>query len=63
MRKTGRSFKQTVNEVLRIGLHNRSQARPAKAFKVRAKDLGLKPGYNLDNIGELLDQIEGPLHR
>ena len=63
MRKSGRSFKETVNEVLRIGLLSRKQARPAKPFKVRAKDLGLKPGYSLDNIGELLEQIEGPWHR
>ena len=63
MRKSGRSFKETVNEVLRIGLVARKQVRPAKPFKIRAKDLGLKPGYNLDKISELLEQIEGPLHR
>jgi hypothetical protein len=31
---------------------------------VIARDLGkLRPGYNLDNIGDLLERIEGPLHR
>lgn len=62
MRKSGRSFKETVNDVLRIGLTAR-QKPPAKPFKITAKDLGLKPGLSLDNIGELLEQIEGPLHR
>ena len=62
MRKSGQSFKETVNEVLRIGLTARRKS-PAKPFKICAKDLGLRPGLCLDNIGELLEQIEGPLHR
>jgi hypothetical protein len=63
MRKSGRSFKETVNEVLRIGLTARKQAKPAEPFKIYARDLGTKPGYSVDNIGELLDQIEDPMHR
>jgi hypothetical protein len=63
MRKSGQSFKETVNDVLRIGLQARGQAKPAKRFKVRPRDLGLKPGLSYDNIGELLDIIEGPMHR
>jgi len=63
MRKSGRSFKETVNETLRIGLNARRETKPAKPFKVHARDLGLKPGYSYDNIEELLDQIEGPMRR
>jgi hypothetical protein len=62
MRKTGRSFKETVNEVLRIGLMAKPQA-PSKPFKIQARDLGARPGYDFDNIEELLDQIEGPMRR
>jgi hypothetical protein len=62
MRKTGRSFKETVNEVLRIGL-TRSPAKPAKPFELYARDLHARPGLNFDNIEELLDQIEGPMRR
>jgi hypothetical protein len=62
MRKTGKSFKETVNETLRAGLAARPK-KPKKPFKIYARDLGLRPGYSLDNIGELLDQIEGPWHR
>ncbi len=62
MRKTGRSFKETVNEALRNGLNAKPQA-PPKPFKIQARDLGARPGYNFDNIEELLDQIEGPMRR
>ena len=63
-RRSGRSFRDVVNEMLRRGL-NSPAARPAtKPFRVRARDLGpLRPGMSLDNIGELLEQVEGPLHR
>ena len=63
MRKSGRSFKQTVNEFLRLGLHARREMKPTKPFRIKARNLGLRPGLNLDNIGELLEQIEGPMHR
>ena len=62
MRKTGRSFKETVNEVLRVGL-TASRPQAPKPFKIQARDLGARPGYDFDNIEELLDQIEGPMRR
>jgi hypothetical protein len=63
-RRTGKSFKETVNECLRIGLNARQTMKPPRRFVVRAKNLGsLRPGISLDSISELLDQIEGPLHR
>lgn len=38
--------------------------RPPAPFKVSARDLGeLKPGLNLNNVAELIEQVEGPLHR
>lgn len=62
MRRTGRSFKETVNETLRIGL-TASRPKAATPFKIQARDLGARPGFNFDNIEELLDQIEGPMRR
>lgn len=59
MKKTGRSFKEVVNETLRIGLLPR-QLPKQKPFKVRARDLGLKPGYSLDKTWDLIEEIEGP---
>ena len=62
MRKTGRSFKETVNEALRIGL-TRQPAKPSPPFEIYARDLHPRPGLDFDNIEELLDQIEGPMRR
>ena len=65
VRRTGKPFRTVVNECLRVGLLNR-HARPAREprFKIRARDLGqLRPGLSLDNIGDLLEIAEGPLHR
>jgi hypothetical protein len=62
-RRTGRSFKQVVNEALRRGLAERRTAR-AQKFTIRPRDLGnLRPGVHLDSIAELLEQVEGPLYR
>ena len=62
MRRSGKGLKAAVNDALR-----RAFAAPAAAtvpkFVVKARPLGLRPGLDLDNIGELLDQIEGPGHK
>jgi hypothetical protein len=60
MKKTGKSFKETVNETLRVGLLSRQQMQKQKPFKVRAKNLGLKPGYSFDKPWDLIEEIEGP---
>lgn len=59
--RTGRSFKDVVNECLRRGLAQHSPARAPERFCVKPRDFGsVRPGVALDNIGELLQQIEGP---
>lgn len=60
-RRTGRTFKDVVNEALRAGLDRRSASLPP--FKVAARDMGLKPGFDLDDIEGLLDRLEGPYRR
>lgn len=61
MRRTGRPFKDLVNECLRRGLAQRDRADTAVTFAVKPRDLGtLQPGMSLDNISELLERIEGP---
>lgn len=63
-RRSGRAFRDVVNDALRLGLSIRRTAAPNKPFKVVARDLGsLRPGRNLDNIAHLLEQVEGPLYR
>jgi hypothetical protein len=66
MSGNGKTFKQAVNDLIRFGrLKKRSEkmSQKAKPFKVRAKNMGTYPHLNYDNVGELLDQVEGPLHR
>jgi len=61
-RKSGRPFKQVVNELLRFALNARRSATPAP-FRVKPRDLGLRPGLEYDDIGGLLEEVEGPSHR
>ena len=60
MRKSGRGFKETVNALLRRGLREEEKEASAKPFEVKPFLQGHKPGLNYDNIGELLEQLEGP---
>ena len=57
MRRSCKSFKETVNETLRLGLLAQQKVKP---FKIRAKNLGLKRGYSLDKPWDLIEKIEGP---
>jgi len=62
-RRAGRPFRDIVNEALRRGLVSQRRAQ-RQAFKVMARDLGdLRPGLSLDNVAELIELVEGPLHR
>ncbi len=62
--RTRKTFKATVNDVLRRGLAVRCPGPLRPPFKVVARDLGrLRPGLTLDNIAELLERVEGPAHR
>lgn len=64
IRRSGRSFKQAVNDALRRGLTGRAESTPRRPFKVEARDMGrLRAGLSLDNVAEILDQAEGPSHR
>jgi plasmid stability protein len=63
-RRSGRAFKDVVNAALRRGLASEPSRQKRARFVVRARDLGpLQPGLSLDNIGELLERAESPLHR
>ncbi|MBV8106581.1 MAG: hypothetical protein JO223_18520 [Hyphomicrobiales bacterium] len=63
-RRAGRPFKEIVNETLRSGLTARRLRAQQQTFKITARDLGdLRPGLSLDNVAELVEQVEGSLHR
>jgi hypothetical protein len=62
-RRSGRSFKEVVNECLRAGLAHCGVTRAAPPFSVQPRDMGkLQPGLSLDNVAGLLERIEGPEH-
>ncbi|MBV8532133.1 MAG: DUF2191 domain-containing protein [Candidatus Eremiobacteraeota bacterium] len=63
-RRAGRPFREIVNQTLRRGLESRRVIARRRTFKAAVRDLGdLKPGLSLDNVAELIDQVEGTLHR
>lgn len=57
--KLGKPFKQVVNEALRLGLEQLQRPAKTSQYDYKPHKMGLRPGINLDNIGELLAQIEG----
>ena len=63
MRRSGRSFKETVNDYLRRGLNVRNEVRETKEFVIRPRPMGRRRGLSVENLGELLERIEGPSHR
>ena len=62
-RRAGKPFRDIVNDTLRRGLASRRTTAQRQPFKIVARDLGLKQGLSLDNIWDLIEQVEGPLHR
>jgi hypothetical protein len=64
VRRGNRPFREVVNEMLRLGLASRRASASRQVFQATVRDLGdLRPGLSLDNVGELIEQVEGPLHR
>ncbi len=63
VRRSGRPFKQVVNDLLRSALRARRERERRRPFRVVPRDLGLRPGLGYDSVGDLLEQVEGPLHR
>jgi hypothetical protein len=57
--KRRKPFKDVINEALRIGLDEVLNPPAAKPYRTVGRPMGLRPGLNLDDIGELLAQIEG----
>lgn len=62
VRRTGRSFKDVVNDHLRQSLLAKPQHAPRR-FRVRARRLDPIDGVSFDDIEGLLDQMDGPSRR
>ena len=59
-RRSGRPYRVVVNEAIRRGLEPRPEFEP---YRVQATDMRRRPEFDLDNIAELLDRLDGPLRR
>jgi hypothetical protein len=59
-RRSGKPFKTVVNEYLRAGLAQRRALKTVPPFRVEPRNIGGPlPGLSYDNIGALLDEVEG----
>ena len=63
MARTGRSLEETINERLRRGFESPSEEDLATRFAVEPRAMAVRPGHDLDDIGGLLDLLDGEAHR
>jgi metal-responsive CopG/Arc/MetJ family transcriptional regulator len=63
IRRTGKSFKEAVNEAVRAGLASRRVSAQTPAFVVEARPMGIVHGLDYSNVTELLEVAEGAKHR
>ena len=52
-------FKTVVNEALRLGLSEVEKPAKQRQYEMTPRAMGLRRGYSLDNIQEVLAQAEG----
>ena len=63
MARTGTSMKDAVNKLLRRGFEAPREEQLAAPFTVEAAPMGVRDGYDIDDIGGLLDLLDGPAGR
>ena len=57
--RSGKSFKDVVNETLRAGLAGQNAIQNARPYKVRPSSLGgVNPGINLNKALQIADALE-----
>ena len=57
--KLKKPIKQLVNDALRLGFEQMQRAPKRKPYRTKPHRMGLRAGFNLDNVGELLSRLEG----
>ncbi|MCZ0943109.1 MAG: antitoxin [Gammaproteobacteria bacterium] len=60
MRLSGKNFKETLNDCLRLGLDQPDGPALAVPFVIEARSMKLRAGIELDDIGGILDFLDGP---
>ena len=61
--KLRKPFKAVINEALRIGLDHVLAPPTAKPYRTQPRPMGLRQGFNYDNVAELLARAEGEDHQ
>jgi hypothetical protein len=56
--RSGRPFREVVEETLLLGLTRQSKRKTQTKFRVRSHPLGLKPGFQGVSLNQLYDQLE-----
>jgi predicted CopG family antitoxin len=63
----GKSFKEAVNELIRLGRFHKKEVSEAmavrKPFKVRSKNMGIYPHLNYDRTSDLLAMLDEEEYR
>jgi hypothetical protein len=57
--KLGVPFRAVVNQALRLGLDEVLQPATRRPYRTAPHDMGLREGYSLDDIQELIARAEG----
>lgn len=63
VRRSGDSFKGTVNDLLRQGLIARRNPKPRKRFVVTPIAMNTGLGTRYEKVEDLIEALEGPMHR
>lgn len=62
-RRSGDSFKSTVNGLLLRGLNTRSNTEPKKPFVITPIAMNTGLGTRYRKVEDLIEALEGPMHR
>ncbi|MBI1898287.1 MAG: hypothetical protein HYS04_17405 [Acidobacteria bacterium] len=62
-RSRGASFRETLNDLLRMALLNLETQPRRRTLKIKPAHMGYKAGLNYDDIESLLEYGEGERHR
>ena len=62
MSRSGTTFKETLNTCLRRGLEQPGDEELTSPFTIEPRPMGLRTGIDLDDVGGVLDLLDGPAH-
>ncbi len=58
MQRSRRSFKETLNEAIRLGLKDRRAGAPEPPFLVRARSMACRAGIDPLRLNQTVDELE-----